>query len=56
MTPRAVLLDSFGTLVSMEPPGAHLRAELAKRGAAVGLETAAAAFRAEIAYYLEHHV
>jgi putative hydrolase of the HAD superfamily len=40
----------------MEPPGPHLRAELAKRGAAVGLETAAAAFRAEIAYYLEHHI
>jgi putative hydrolase of the HAD superfamily len=56
LTPKAVLFDSFGTLVSMEPPGPHLRAELAKRGAAVDLETAAAAFRAEIAYYLEHHV
>ena len=51
----AVLLDSFGTLVAMEPPAPRLQAELAARGVEVGVERAAAAFRAEIAYYLEHH-
>jgi 2-haloalkanoic acid dehalogenase type II len=49
-------LDSFGTLVAMEPPAPRLRAELAKRGAEVELDTAEAAFRAEIAYYVEHHL
>jgi putative hydrolase of the HAD superfamily len=46
-----VLLDSFGTLVSMEPPGPRLAARLG-----IGLERAEAAFRAEIAYYIAHHV
>jgi putative hydrolase of the HAD superfamily len=47
-----VLLDSFGTLVSMEPPPApRLAAALG-----VSVEAADAAFRAEIAYYVEHHV
>jgi 2-haloalkanoic acid dehalogenase type II len=53
---EAVLLDSFGTLLAMEPPGPRLRVELAARGVAVSEERAAEAFRAEIAYYLEHHV
>jgi putative hydrolase of the HAD superfamily len=53
---RAVLLDALGTLVRMDAPGPHLRAELAVRGLEVGEEQAAAAFRAEIAYYLEHHL
>jgi putative hydrolase of the HAD superfamily len=53
---EAVLLDSFGTLVSMEPPGPRLRAALARVGVEVSEERAAAAFRAEIGYYLEHHV
>jgi putative hydrolase of the HAD superfamily len=48
---KAVLLDSFGTLVSMEPPGPRLAAALGVR-----LEAAEEAFRAEIAYYVEHHV
>jgi len=49
--PRAVLLDSFGTLVAMEPP--HLRlAELL----GVKEDDAAEAFRAEISYYVEHHL
>ncbi len=56
MNPRAVLFDSFGTLVRMEPPGPRLRDELAARGVEVSPEVADAAFRAEIAYYLEHHV
>jgi putative hydrolase of the HAD superfamily len=48
---EAVLLDSFGTLVSMEPPGPRL-------AAALGIPVAAAdaGFRAEISYYLEHHI
>jgi putative hydrolase of the HAD superfamily len=53
---KAVLLDSFGTLVSMEPPGPRLRAALAEVGVAVSEERAAAAFRSEIAYYIAHHV
>ena len=50
MRPAAVTLDSFGTLVSMEPPGPRLAAALG-----VPVERADAAFRAEIAYYVEHH-
>jgi putative hydrolase of the HAD superfamily len=46
-----VLLDSFGTLVSMAPPGPRLAAKLG-----VGLEDAERAFAAEIAYYVEHHM
>jgi putative hydrolase of the HAD superfamily len=47
---EAVLLDSFGTLVEMEPPGPLLAEALG-----VPVKRAEAAFRAEIAYYLEHH-
>jgi putative hydrolase of the HAD superfamily len=46
-----VSLDSFGTLVSMEPPGPLLAAALG-----VDVALAEGAFRAEIAYYLEHHL
>ena len=52
---EAVLLDSFGTLVAMDPPAPRLQAELAARGIEVTVERAAAGFRAEIAYYLDHH-
>ena len=52
----AVLLDSFGTLVRMRPPAPRLKAELRRRGVDVGEARAGTAFRAEIAYYLEHHV
>jgi putative hydrolase of the HAD superfamily len=48
---EAVLLDSFGTLVSMEPPGPRLAAALE-----IPVAAAEAGFRAEIAYYVEHHV
>jgi putative hydrolase of the HAD superfamily len=51
-----VLLDSFGTLVSMEPPGPRLRARLARAGVELSERRAADAFGAEIAYYVEHHV
>lgn len=54
---RAVTIDALGTLVRMEPPGGRLRAELRRvAGVDVGEERAAAAFAAEIGYYLEHHV
>src|SRR4051812_13653435 len=53
----AVLLDSLGTLVSMERPAPHLREELVRRtGVDVGEEAAERAVRAEIAYYLDHQL
>jgi putative hydrolase of the HAD superfamily len=48
---EAVLLDSFGTLVAMEPPAPRLA-----RALGVRLDDAERAFRAEIDYYVEHHV
>jgi putative hydrolase of the HAD superfamily len=51
-----VLLDALGTLVELRPPGPRLRVLLAQRGFEVGEERAAAAFAAEIAYYLEHNL
>ncbi len=57
MTPRAVLLDALGTLVELRPPAPRLRALLADAtGVDVGLEAAERGFRAEIAYYLDHHL
>jgi putative hydrolase of the HAD superfamily len=53
---EAVLLDSFGTLVAMEPPAPRLVADLRRRGFEVDDARAAVAFEAEISYYLEHHV
>src|SRR5256885_9830213 len=53
----AVLLDSLGTLVSMEWPAPHLREELRRRtGVDVGQEAAEPAAAAEISYYLEHQL
>ena len=52
----AVLLDALGTLVELQPPAPRLRALLAAEGFSVSEERAGAAFRAEIAYYLEHHL
>jgi putative hydrolase of the HAD superfamily len=55
--PRAVLLDAFGTLVALEPPHVHLRARLySAAGVDVSPERAAAAFAAEISYYVAHHL
>ncbi len=52
-----MLLDALGTLVRLEPPAPRLRAELRRvAGIDVGEEAAERAFRAEIAYYLEHHL
>jgi putative hydrolase of the HAD superfamily len=54
-TPRAVLFDALGTLISFEPPAPRLRRALAERLAAeVSEETAEAAIRAEIVYYRAH--
>src|SRR3954469_6689618 len=53
----AVLLDSLGTLVSMDWPAPHLREELLRRtGVDVGEEPAERAVQAEISYYLEHQL
>lgn len=52
----AVLLDALGTLVELQPPAPRLRALLAAEGLSVSEERAGAAFRAEIAYYLDHHL
>src|SRR5438105_9344261 len=56
MPTSAVLLDSLGTLVRMEPPGPRLQIELARLGYEVEPDAAARAVEAEISYYLEHHV
>lgn len=54
---RSVLLDCFGTLVALEPPAPHLREGLRDlAGVEVSEEAAAAAFRAEIGYYVEHQL
>ena len=52
---RAVLLDAFGTLVTLDAPAPRLRALLGERlGVEVTEEQAAEALRAEIAYYRAH--
>jgi putative hydrolase of the HAD superfamily len=51
-----VLVDALGTLMALQPPAPRLRALLAAEGFEVSEERAADAFRAEIAYYLEHHL
>jgi putative hydrolase of the HAD superfamily len=54
MTP-AVLLDALGTLMTFEPPAPHLRAAIRERhGVEVSEDAAAAAMKAEIAYYRAH--
>jgi putative hydrolase of the HAD superfamily len=52
---HAITLDALGTLMSFEPPAPRLRAALRERlGVEVSEETAAAAMKAEIAYYRAH--
>jgi putative hydrolase of the HAD superfamily len=51
-----VFLDALGTLVRLEPPAPRLRALLEEQGHDVSDEHAEAAFRAEISYYVEHHL
>jgi putative hydrolase of the HAD superfamily len=53
--PRAVLLDAFGTLVTLNAPAPLLRALLVERlGVAVTEAQAAEALRAEVSYYRSH--
>jgi putative hydrolase of the HAD superfamily len=52
---RVVTLDALGTLVELDRPAPRLAAELGARGAHVSQTQAAAALRAEIAYYRAHH-
>jgi HAD superfamily hydrolase (TIGR01549 family) len=51
MEVKAVLLDGMGTLLRLVPPAPALAARLG-----VDLPTAERAFRAEVAYYLEHQL
>jgi putative hydrolase of the HAD superfamily len=52
---RAVLLDALGTLMTFAPPAPLLRADLRERvGIEVSEAAAAAAMKAEIAYYRAH--
>src|SRR5918993_2759810 len=52
---RAILLDAMGTLVHLDEPVPRLRAALAEHaGLDVDLPTAAAALKAEIAFYRAH--
>src|ERR671922_676010 len=52
---HAILFDALGTLLTFEPPGPRLRVALRERlGLQVSEETAAAAMKAEIAYYRAH--
>ena len=52
-----MLIDALGTLVALDPPHGRLRATLYREaGVDVSAERAAAAFRAEIDFYLEHHL
>jgi putative hydrolase of the HAD superfamily len=54
-TPRAILLDALGTLLTFEPPAPHLRDALVERtGTDIGEAAAKAAIKAEIAYYRAH--
>lgn len=55
MRPRALLLDALGTLLELEPPAPHLRAELEQRfGVSITEAQAREAIAAEIAYYRAH--
>jgi putative hydrolase of the HAD superfamily len=56
MRRQVVLLDALGTLVELRPPAPRLRRLLEQRGFEVDEQRAAAAFAAEIGYYLEHHL
>jgi putative hydrolase of the HAD superfamily len=53
--PRAVLLDAFGTLVTLDAPAPLLRTLLAERlGVVVTEAQAGRALRAEVSYYRAH--
>jgi FMN phosphatase YigB (HAD superfamily) len=48
----AVTVDAMGTIVELDDPAPRLQQALAERGVERGLEEVAAAFRAEVAYYI----
>ncbi|HLM94530.1 MAG TPA: HAD-IA family hydrolase [Gaiellaceae bacterium] len=50
----AVTIDAFGTLVELEHPVGRLRAAIAERGLERDEKSVAAAFAAEVEYYLVH--
>jgi putative hydrolase of the HAD superfamily len=50
----AVTIDAFGTLVELENPVGRLREALAERAVERGEQAVAAAFAAEVEYYLVH--
>ena len=50
-SPDLVLLDAFGTLVAMDPPGPILRARLAEAGYQASADVVDAALRREITHY-----
>ena len=50
----AVTIDAFGTLVELENPVGRLRAALAERSVKRDEKSVAAAFAAEVEYYLVH--
>src|SRR5262245_16313255 len=50
----AITIDAFGTLVELENPVGRLRAALAERDVDRDEKSVAAAFAAEVEYYLEH--
>jgi putative hydrolase of the HAD superfamily len=51
-----ICLDALGTLVELQPPAPRLRRLLGERGFDVDEARSAAAFAAEISYYLDHHL
>ena len=51
MTVEAVTIDAYGTLVTLRDPVPSLQEALAARGADLGADEVAEAFRAEVAYY-----
>lgn len=53
---RALLIDALGTLLRLDPVPPRLRDALARRGVVISGEDAERAFRAEVAYYLRHHL
>jgi putative hydrolase of the HAD superfamily len=55
LTPSAVLLDAYGTLVELEPPVPRLSAALGEAGYACPEPVVAEALRAEILYYRANH-
>ncbi len=54
--PRAVLLDAYGTLVTMDAPAPRLRAGLAAEGHHHDPAACERAIAAEIAHYRRHHL